>query len=181
MKMSEIRKEKLKKITYWSVGSFILVTIGFISCYFYLARTNPVPYEISKKLTFSPLILPDGTKNYVATDYKFDTVEDGTKILSFLVTLKNNSVSVSEYTQPPAFSEITDYKSQFLNNVINQYATIPTANGTIFLGRMTKQKNGQMAIMVEKGLVIFMRPEKEMSENEWRNLGDSLEAQKITN
>jgi hypothetical protein len=33
--------------------------------------------------------------------------------------------------------------------------------------------------MIERGLLVFMNPDKELSEAEWRSIGDQLEIQKV--
>jgi hypothetical protein len=159
---------------------FFIIAAGAIAAFRYLTRTiSPIPKDISSKLTFSPFII--GTSSRYTTDsYKFTTAEDSVQILSYVVHSKDGpSVSVSEYTQPPQFTDIPEYKDRFLTNVAKQYATVSTSNGTIYLGRMAKQDNKQLAVMIEKGLLIFMAPENEINEAQWRSLGDNFEILKL--
>jgi hypothetical protein len=159
----------------------ILVTCGAVGYWCITRDTSPIPSQIRTQLNFSPFVLPDGTKEYSVTDYKFSTAEDKVQILSYLIHLENSTITLSEYPQPPEFTEIPEYKDRFLSNVINQYDTVQTANGMIYLGRAVKQNNEQLAIMIERGLLVFMKPDKELDSTQWRNLGDLLEIQKITN
>lgn len=150
--------------------------------YWYISRDiSPLPKSIRSRLTFSPFVIPKSVKTITTTDYKFDTVEDKERILSFKIHQNNNTVTVSEYTQPAEFSEIPEYKDRFLSNVIKQYATVQTSNGTIYLGRLSRQGDKQLAIMIEKGLLVFLSPDADLTEAQWRNLGDQLEVQKVTN
>lgn len=167
------------RITILLVGVTILIA-GIASGYWYMTtrNINPIPQQIRSQLTFSPFVLPSNTNNYSATDYKFSTAEDKVQILSYLIHSKNSTISVSEYPQPLEFTEIPEYKDRFLTNIINQYATVTTANGVIYLGRAVKQNNKQLAIMIERGLLVFMSPDKDLEQTEWRNLGDQLEIQK---
>lgn len=159
---------------------FIIVS-GSIAVYRYVTRVvSPLPENISSQLSFSPLIISADSKSFSTSSYKFSTAEDNIQILTFIITTKDNiAVSVSEYVQPPQFTDIPEYRDRFLTNVAKQYATVPTASGTIYLGRMAKQDNKQLAVMIEKGLLIFLTPEKEMNEAQWRALGNSLELQAI--
>jgi len=147
--------------------------------YFTRPAASSVPEDVRSQLTFSPLVIADGTKDYTVSDYKFSIAEGKVQILSFLIHIGSGSVSVSEYVQPNEFTDIPEYKSKFLSNVINQYATVQSSNGTIYLGRAAKQNNKQLAIMIERGLLVFLSPEKELSDAQWRQLGDHLELQKI--
>lgn len=138
-----------------------------------------IPAPIRQELAFSPLIVTLDNKDYEATDYKLSEVEDGVQLLSFVVHFQDKKVTVSEYTQPPQFVEITEYRERFLNNVIKQYATVQTANGTIYLGKQQKQNDKQLGIMLERGLVILFNPEENLTQAEWRRLGDQFDIQKI--
>lgn len=102
------------------------------------------------------------------------------QLLTFIVHFNGKAVTVSEYIQPPQFAEITEYKERFLNNVIKQYATVQTSNGTIYLGKQQKQNDKQLGIMLERGLVIMFNPEHDLTQAEWRHLGDQFDVQKIT-
>ncbi len=97
-----------------------------------------------------------------------------------MIHFDGNTVTVSEYSQPPEFTEIPEYKNRFLSNVINQYDTVQTSNGTIYLGRATKQDKKQLALMIERGLLVFMSPDKDLANAQWRSIGDQFEIQKIT-
>lgn len=140
-----------------------------------------IPTPIRQELTFSPFIVTLDNSDYKATNYKLSEVDTGVQLLSFIVRFEDKSVTVSEYTQPPEFADIAEYKDRFLNNIIKQYATVQTANGTIYLGKQTKQNNKQLGIMLERGLVVLFNPETELTQAEWRRLGDQFDIQKITN
>jgi hypothetical protein len=45
---------------------------------------------------------------------------------------------------------------------------------------MPKQNNKQLAVLLERGLIIFMTPSRELDDATWRQIGDSLEIQKKT-
>lgn len=171
-----------RKQIVWTTGILLLVLGLGIGGYIYVSRdTNPIPTGMRDQLTFSPFILRAGVKNFTTTDYKFSTAEENTQILTFLIHANDGlTVTVSEYAQPPQFAEIPEYKDRFLTNVAKQYDTVQTANGTIYLGRMTKRGDRQLAVMLERGLIVFMNPDKELDKAQWRNLGDQLEIRKVT-
>ena len=163
-----------QRILIWVLVGFIVVA-GSIAAYRYATRViSPLPQNIQSELTFSPFIIED-SKKYSSESFKFSKAEDNTQVFSFLIHIKDGpTVSLSEYSLPPQFTDIPEYKDRFLTNVANQYATVSTAGGTIYLGRMAKQDNKQLAVMIEKGLLVFMAPDREMNEAQWRSLGDKL-------
>jgi hypothetical protein len=164
------------------LGTAMLLTAVFITYKSAFTDKSAVPKELATKLTFSPLVIPNGVKDYTTSDYKFDKAEDDVQILSYIIHLADgNSITVSEYPQPPQFNEIPEYKNKFLTNVAHQYDTVETSNGTIYLGRQTKQNNKQLGLMLEKGLIIFMSPQNEIDSAKWHSLGEQLEIQKINN
>ena len=170
-----------RQIIIWILAAIGLAAIG-VGGYLYFARDNsPIPATLRSQLTFSPFILPKDSKEYTTTDYKFSTAEGNVQILSYVIHTKDGNITASEYIQPSQFTEIPGYKDSFLSNVIQQYATVQTSNGTIYLGRLPRQGNKQLAIMIERGLLLLMSPDKELDSSQWRNLGDQFEIEKIVN
>lgn len=178
IKQKLLKKRNWLKLAAWALAALTLITVGAAGFWYATRTPSPIPSEISSKLTFSPLVIPKNTEDYSTADYKFDTAEGKVQILSYLIHLKSGTVTISEYIQPSEFVEIPEYKDRFLTNIIKQYATIQTANGAIYLGRAVKQDNKQLAVMVERGLLVFMSPSEELTENQWRGIGDQFEIQK---
>jgi hypothetical protein len=173
------RHYKRNRIIFWTIGVIIVALLISGVYWFGFRDRNPIPSDVQTQLTFSPLVIPKETSGFTTSDYKFTTVENNLKILSFIIATPTTSVSVSEYPQPIEFIEIPEYKDRFLTNAINQYSVVPSSNGSIYLGRAVKQDNRQLAIMIERGLLVFMNPDKELSEAEWRSIGDQFEIQKV--
>lgn len=174
-------RRRWPRIIGWTLLSLLFVTtvVGIVA--FFMRDTNPIPKQLRNELTFSPLVIPSNNKTYTTTEYKFNTAEGTVQILTYIIhTPEGVRVSVSEYTQPPEFTDIPEYKERFLTNIAKQYATVQTSNGTVYLGRMTKQDNKQLGIFLERGLIVFMSPDRELNEADWRQLGDSFEIQKKT-
>lgn len=170
-----------KKVVVLVLLVIILITVA-IGGYLYFNRdTNPIPKQLRSQLTFSPFVIPVNTKGHSTSDYEFNKTDDGTQILKYEIHFENNVIIISQYPQPPQFSEIPDFKNQWLNNTAQQYSSVSSSSGTIYLGRAVKQNNKQLAIMIERGLLVFLSPDKKLTEQQWRSLGDQLEIQKIGN
>ena len=165
--------------------SIIVLVVGGASfgVYSYLNKdTNPIPTTLRQNLSFSPLVIPAGTKKYTTSDYQVTKTENNINILSYTIqTGEGSIIRVSEYSQPQEFTDIPEYKDRFLTNVAQQYSTVATSGGTVYLGRLAKQSNKQLGVMLEKGLIVFMSPEKDVPAEQWRALGDQLVIQKTNN
>jgi hypothetical protein len=173
----------LTKKVKWTLGATSVVIIALLAGYSYVTLDRgPIPAELRKDLTFSPFVLTESSRNIKASSYKFDLAEGRVQVLSYILLRADGvTITLSQYTQPPEFTEIPEYKDRFLTNAAKQYGTVQTSNGTIYLGRLIKQDNKQLAVMIERGLLLFMAPSKDLSDAEWRNIGDQLEVQKVIN
>lgn len=167
------------------IGQSFLVLLFVVSiggAYLYINRDrNPIPEQLRDQLTFSPFIISKGNNIYTTTNLKYSQAENQVQILTYIIRSKEGaSISVSEYPQPNEFTEIPEYKDRFLTNVAKQYATVQTSNGIIYLGRMPNQGNKQLAVLLERGLIVFMTPDQDLDQSRWRELGDELTIQKMT-
>ena len=176
------KKRQWIRVSVFASIALLIVVIAASLNYQHLQRQAArIPAPISNGLTFSPFIVTLDNKDFKATDYKLAEVEDGAQLLSFVVRFEGKSVIVSEYVQPPQFTEIPEFKQRFLDNAIKQYATVQTVNGTLYLGKQVKQNDRQLGIMLERGLIVMFNPEQELTQAEWRRLGDQFDIQKISN
>lgn len=176
------QKRRLLRVAGLATVALLIITAVAVANYQYLERQAArIPATIRQDLAFSPFVVTLDNKKYEATDYKLAEVEEGVQLFSFIVHFEGKSVTVSEYVQPPQFTEIPEFKQRFLDNAIRQYATVQTVNGTIYLGKQVKQDEKQLGIMFERGLIVMFNPEKELTQAEWRRLGDQFDIQKISN
>lgn len=180
MKRSYNNRKQLLRIALIIGLSLLVITVVAVANYRHLERQAArVPAPIREDLTFSPLIVTLDNKSYKATDYKLSEEDGGVQLFSFIVHFENKKVTVSEYPQPPQFSEIPEFRQRFLDNVIKQYATVQTANGPIHLGKQPKQNDKQLGVMLERGLVVLFNPDSELSQAEWRRFGEQFDIQRI--
>lgn len=169
---------RTRTIIFWSVIGALAAGLAVVAWFFFLRDTNPLPKDIRASITFSPLVIPTSSSHFKTSKYGLSRSEDDTQILSYTIQGKDYSIMVSEYTQPSEFTEVTEYKERFLTNVIQQQKTIQTANGTVYIGALTKQNNAELGVMLENGLLVFMQPSRSLDDIEWRRVGESLEIRK---
>ena len=169
-----LRSRWVKAVT-GILAVILLVGLGFWLAHILTPTTNPLPADITNRINFSPLVITPSSSSPKVDNYKLNTAEDGVLLLSYIIHLDDSrSVTISEYPQPSQFSDVPDFKDKFLENVIQKTTSVSSASGTIVLGKMAKQQNKPMAVMLENGLVTFLVPTTDISENDWRHIGDSL-------
>lgn len=141
---------------------------------------NPLPETIRSSLSFSPFVIPLDSTQVVGSNYKLTSPEETAQILTFNADYAQKKIVISTQIQPDQFNDIPEYKDRFLSNVISQESTVQTLNGTIFIGKQTQNKNKPVGVMLERGLIVFIVPEDNLTELEWRAIGESLEVMKHT-
>lgn len=171
--MSTSSSVKLKLLIIVLIVASIGAAVGTL-LYFTRDR-SPIPAELRTELTFSPLIIPSDSTDITSRDFALAPTEDGeTQLLTYTIANESADIVVSQYPQPQEFVEIPEYKERFLNNVVRQEQVVQTANGTIHIGTLAKGDQGQIGVMLERGLIVFMKPEKSLGQNEWRRVGEAL-------
>jgi hypothetical protein len=167
-----------KRLTIYVSLALVVIALvgGAVGIYSYInSRSSPIPSSIQSQLTFSPFVMTDSAKGYSTSDYKLSNPVDTIHILSFKIHVKDGpTISLSEYPQPSEFTDIPEYQNSFLTNIAKQYDSVQTTNGTIFLGRLNQKENAQLGVMIERGLLVFLSPETDLSPQDWRKLGDQL-------
>ncbi len=176
------QKKRLQRYSLFAIAALGIISIVAITNYQYLERQAArIPASIRSELTFSPFVLPVNSNEFKATNYKLAVPEPNVQLMSYVITSETMKITISQYVQPPQFTDIPEYKERFLSSIVKQYGTVPTVNGTLYLGRQEKQNNKQLAIMIERGLIVLMNPEKDLTDQQWRSIGEILEIQKIEN
>lgn len=172
-------RRKIKNIVLFAIiAGVIIIMLSGVLLYFNRDR-NPIPNDLRSSLVFSPLVIPLEDDTFTTKNYTLNRAENNDQILSYTITFEDKDIAVSQYTQPTEFIEIPEYKDRFLTNVVQQNEVVQTANGAIYLGQLSKQDNAQLGVMLENGLIIFMRPNQPLDANEWRRIGENLQVQTV--
>lgn len=166
------------KKAFWTIMAVLALIIAALASFLFFKHTSlPLPADVESKLTFSPFVPANGNKRISISGSTVTKLENGTQLLTYTLRMDDTAITVTQSVQPTQFTDIPQYKEQFLSNIINQYASFQTSNGTIYLGRVVKQNNKQVGIIVERGLLVFLNPNQDLSESQWRTIGDALAVQ----
>jgi hypothetical protein len=164
---------KLKQIILWVTGAVLLVGLGAGITYFVTRPTSTLPSGISRQLSFSPFVVANGSK--ISVDhYLASKATNNLQTLTFQIMFASKHVTATEQVQPDQFTDVADYKSHFLSSAFTQYSTIQTASGVIYTGPASKLQNQQIGLMLERGLLVFFYPSSQLSDQDWRTIGDNL-------
>ncbi|SRR6266540_4081408 len=145
----------------------VLVVLGVLLVVILHRPASPLPAAISKQVRFA--IYFPGKPWIVAPDEA--SYQNG--VLRFGSQQAGKQLVFTEQTTPPVFSEVPQYFPALLAKM-NQYASFGSASGTVYLTKPTELKGGQTAVVENAGTLLFVRPGRDLSDNEWRQLFSTM-------
>ena len=153
---------KSKKL--WIGLITLLVVIELISLLTVLIAPKPsISPTIAKKLT-STLFIPGGETSVDRTSAKYDSPNS---LLSYKATYANVSLTVSEQPSPSTFSDVPASYDKFTAD-LGQYEQFDSRLGSVHLVRLVKENNHQVAVMNAQGTLMFVKPDKELTTDQWK-------------
>ncbi|MBW4061803.1 hypothetical protein HJC99_04515 [Candidatus Saccharibacteria bacterium] len=161
----------MKRLWWWVVGAVLVVGLIVIMGLL-LAPKNPIPGPIKKQVT-STLLMPRGAGAVVdRQSVKYDSAQ---KLLTFNVAYAGTSIVVSQQPTPDQFVDIPAVYTKLIDSLVN-YQSFDTSIGTVHLTQ-PKQLNGkQAAVLNTMGTLMFAKPDKNLSDDQWRSLFNHMAA-----
>lgn len=136
-----------------------------------LGPKPPVPAEIQRAVT-STIMVPKARDVVVAREsMKYDSK---LKLLTYSAMAYGVKTVVSQQPTPESFIDIPQVYDKVVANM-NEYKKFDTDSGTVYLTRPTDLGGKQAAVMNTKGTLMFVKPERDLSEDQWRILFNNLE------
>ena len=130
-----------------------------------------VPAAITRAIT-STILVPKSNDVVVAGEsIKYDT---SLKLLSYAAIAYGVPTVVSEQPTPESFIDIPQVYDKVVANM-NEYSTFDSATGTVHLTRPKDLGGKQAAVMNAKGTLMFVKPARDLSNDQWRRLFNNLE------
>ncbi|HXY17805.1 MAG TPA: hypothetical protein VEH48_00050 [Candidatus Nitrosopolaris sp.] len=159
----------MKRLWYLLTG--LLLLIGVIACVIWLWPKPLIPKDIQNKVT-SVIFVP---KNPQVINKKGTVKYDSDlKLLSYQATIFGVNTVISEQPTPESFTDIPQVYQKVLDSW-NQYETFNTPQGTVYLTRPGKQSNEEVGVMNSKGTFLFIKPDSNFTDSQWRQLFNSLQ------
>lgn len=172
---AETAKKRPLFIALMVFGVMFLATDAAIGIYL-LKPKPPIPKTIQSQLDFTPYLVKPGAAITVDKGtYKYDPSQKG---LSFVATGKDfGKLTISEQPTPQQFIDIPEVYSKLVDK-LNRYSVFDNDMGTVYLTRPDDQHTGQTAVINSKGVLMFVRSAKNLSDDQWRKLFGSFALEK---
>ncbi len=178
MSTSSSAEATKKKPLFVALAIFGLIFIAAdVAIGIYLLKPRPpIPKNIQSQLDFTPYIIqPDAGIKVDVGSYKYDASQKG---LSFIATGRDyGKLTISEQPTPQQFIDIPEVYSKLVDK-LNRYSVFDNATGTVYLTRPDGQHGGQTAVINSKGVLMFVRSAKDLSDDQWRKLFRSFTLEK---
>lgn len=136
-----------------------------------LAPKPPVPIEIKCGVTSTILVHKDRDIGVNREPMKYDTAS---KLLSYFAIAYGVKILVSEQPTSESFIDIPKTFDKVAANM-NEYAKFDSNTGTVHLMRPEELAGKQTAVMNSKGTLMFVKPDRDLSEDQWNKLFSKLE------
>lgn len=136
-----------------------------------LAPKPPVPVEVKRAVT-STILVPKVRGVEVSRESM--SYSSQLKLLTYITTVYGTKAVVSEQPTPESFIDIPQVYDKVVSNM-SEYAKFDTNSGTVHLTRPKDLKGKQAAVMNTKGTLMFVKPERDLTEDQWRKLFNGIE------
>ncbi len=146
---------------------------------FYIANTNknPLPTSIKNQVSFK-IVYP--AASLAKIDINSYDYQAGNKVLTYKVDFAGSSIII---TQQPAPDKLgVDTQAYYPAIGIHPYAQFNTKLGTVALTKFwqssTLKPTGQSAILATNGTMVLAHSDKDLTDQQWKSLFDSLKITK---
>jgi hypothetical protein len=128
---------------------------------------GPQTAKQKAEAAFTPLVpldnLTDATGKQSKPEFRYDQQK---KVLGFATTYNGTELTISQQQVPDKF-ESNPASLLSLAQSVNANQLLQTQKGTAYIGTDPKT-NAQTAIFVTKEVLVFIRSEKRLDEDEWK-------------
>jgi hypothetical protein len=150
----------------------IIITIPalcFIWAILYLAKPS-IPSDVRKKAAFTIFIPSDSSAIKVdSSTLKYDDSNHG---IAYQIAVNGKTVLMSEQATPDSFADGPAYS--YLLQKSQVYDALDTRIGKLSLTHPKELKGAQVGIINPPGTLIFARPTKDLTRDEWSQLFNAM-------
>jgi hypothetical protein len=155
-----------------SIGIILLLLIFTVLGFLFWPKPSAkvvIPASISRQYNFQLLVPNNTTPAQVSEVSKTLKYDKQNKVLSFVTVVNNKHVTISEQAYP----EVLVYDK--LINGFNVYSTLDLKAGKVYLGHPGNPPgSGQAAVTRTDNLLIFGKPDQNLTDDQWRTIFDNL-------
>ena len=139
-----------------------------------LGPKPPVPAEVKRAVT-STILIPK-TRNVVVSRESM-SYNSQIKLLTYQAIVYGTKTVVSEQPTPESFIDIPQVYDKLVASM-NEYSKFDSTSGTVHLTRPSNLKGKQTALMNAKGTLMFVKPESDLTEDQWRKFFNGIDVVK---
>lgn len=170
--MSRLRRRWLKII----IITLVLLVVALSGAVLYF-KTRPrplLPLTIRSSINYT-LFEPTKLSN-VVVDRNTVKQDKTVNLLSYVGSEKSSGAKLtfSQQSTPESFVDIPQVFDQFTNS-LNPYTIFDSLQGKVYLTKPKELKGGQSAVMNAKGTLLFIKPDKNLTDDIWRQIFSNLE------
>lgn len=149
---------------WWIIGLGVVVPCVVVGGFLLRGGVGSIPVEIRRQVS-TAVFLPARDESPVARDtVKFDAP---TKLLTFTTTYQDIELIVSQQPTPESFVDIPQVYEKVVEGM-HEYAKFDSVMGTAHLTRPPEAGGKQAAVLNAKGTLMFVKPAKDLSDDQWR-------------
>ena len=162
-----------------SVGLVIVGVIVIAGLSVWQNATKPVlPDAVARQLSFG-VYFPTTKLQDVSIDKRTISYQTSGGRLSYRAQLADGTtIDVNQQATPESFIDIPQTYEKLVTS-LQPYSNFESINGRVSLTRPAELKGSQSAVMNAKGTLLFARPSKSLTNDQWRQLFNGLFAQQI--
>lgn len=151
------------------IAVLLLAAAGY---WFFLRAQPPIPLAVTSQASFAVFYPAD---RHILSVKKGSALYDRTTgTLRFAASAPDGlQVSFSEQATPGSFVDVPQVYSSLLASLQN-YSSFDSINGSVALTLPKEFNGGQSAVMNSKGTLLFARPSRNLTEDQWRRIFNSL-------
>jgi hypothetical protein len=151
----------------------VLVAAGcLVFLYFHYHNSSPISVSIQKQLSFIPFVTAPTSFDPVGQPYSIK-YDKSAQVLSYDIKYAGQQEVVSQQATPQSFNDIPQVYSQLIAKMQGQ-SSFSTPAGTVNITYPTEYNGTQTAVMNSEGVLMFVRPTKNMSDSQWQKLFDQF-------
>lgn len=157
--------------------SFILagvLIIAMSAVCFALWPKPALPSSITRQINFTIFMPNAETVSIDKPSIKYDS---SLKLLSYNINTLNTRAVVSMQPTPESFTDIPEVYKKIVTTM-NEEFKFENDLGTIYITRPSDLKGKQAAVVNAKGTLLFIKPDADLTQDQWRQLFNSLDVEK---
>ena len=164
----------MRKWRWVMLGIAIALALALLALYLRILA-QPFPRSVLRQASFGIWYPPSSDLGYAVDrqTIKYSN-SSGDRLVSFVANNHTNTLTFTEQAQPESFTDVPDVYTKLIQK-LQGYATIESVNGQVDLTRPTELHGAQTAVLKAKGTLIFIKPNQNLSVDQWRQLINNLD------